>query len=53
VLFQGAVAHLECTVRERHEAGDHTILVCAVDRAATFDTRPLLYFRGEYALLGG
>ena len=50
-LLRNAVAHLECRIVARHEAGDHTIFVAAVERAATFDRRPLLYYRGGYAQL--
>ncbi len=51
VLFEDALAHLECRVRERHDAGDHTIIVCEVERASTRQDRPLLYYRGGYAQL--
>ncbi len=51
VLFDDALAHLECRVRERHPAGDHTIIVCEVERATTRQDRPLLYYRGGYAQL--
>lgn len=53
VLVDDALAHLECRVTERHEAGDHTIFVAAVERARPLDgePEPLLYFRGGYALL--
>ena len=50
-LLDDALVHLECTVVARHEAGDHTILVCGVDRAQAGDGRPLLYYRGGYAQL--
>jgi flavin reductase (DIM6/NTAB) family NADH-FMN oxidoreductase RutF len=50
-LVDDALVHLECDVDARHEAGDHTILVCAVERAAAYDGRPLLYYRGGYAQL--
>ena len=50
-LLDDALVHLECDVIARHEAGDHTIVVCAVERAAAFDGRPLLYYRGGYAQL--
>ena len=50
-LLDDALVHLECDVIARHEAGDHTIIVCAVDRAEPFDGRPLLYYRGGYAQL--
>ncbi|HVA58010.1 MAG: flavin reductase family protein [Gemmatimonadaceae bacterium] len=51
VLFEDALAHLECRVRERHPAGDHTVIVCEVDRAGVRPDRPLLYYRGGYAQL--
>jgi flavin reductase (DIM6/NTAB) family NADH-FMN oxidoreductase RutF len=50
-LPDDALVHLECDVVARHEAGDHTIVVCAVERAVAFDGRPLLYYRGGYAQL--
>jgi flavin reductase (DIM6/NTAB) family NADH-FMN oxidoreductase RutF len=50
-LLDDALVHLECSVSARHEAGDHTLLVCAVDRAEASDGRPLLYYRGGYAQL--
>jgi flavin reductase (DIM6/NTAB) family NADH-FMN oxidoreductase RutF len=50
-LLDDALVHLECTVVARHEAGDHTMVVCSVDRAEPFDGRPLLYYRGGYAQL--
>ena len=50
-LLDEALVHLECEVVARHEAGDHTILVCGVERAEPFDGRPLLYYRGGYAQL--
>lgn len=51
VLFEDALAHLECRVRDRHPAGDHTVFVCEVERADTRQDRPLLYYRGGYAQL--
>lgn len=50
-LLRDALAHLECRIVARHEAGDHTIFVSAVENAAAFDGRPLLYYRGGYAQL--
>jgi flavin reductase (DIM6/NTAB) family NADH-FMN oxidoreductase RutF len=50
-LLDDALVHLECEVIGRHEAGDHIVVVCAVERAAPFDGRPLLYYRGGYAQL--
>ncbi len=51
VLLDDALAHLECRVEQRHGAGDHTIVVAAVERAAAYLHRPLLYYRGGYAQL--
>lgn len=50
-LLDDALVHLECDVVDRHEAGDHTIVICGVERAEAFDGRPLLYYRGGYAQL--
>ena len=50
-LLRGAIAHLECRIVARHDGGDHTIFVASVDHAATFEGRPLLYYRGGYAEL--
>lgn len=51
VLLEDAVAHLECHVLQDYDAGDHTILIAEVDRAAPLNGRPLLYYRGGYAQL--
>ena len=50
-LLDDALVHLECEVVARYEAGDHTVVICAVERAAAYDGRPLLYYRGGYAQL--
>lgn len=50
-LLRGAHAHIEGRIVARHDAGDHTIFVAAVDRAAAFEGRPLLYYRGGYPRL--
>jgi flavin reductase (DIM6/NTAB) family NADH-FMN oxidoreductase RutF len=50
-LLDDALVHFECNVTARHEAGDHTIIICAVERATPFEGRPLLYYRGGYAQL--
>jgi flavin reductase (DIM6/NTAB) family NADH-FMN oxidoreductase RutF len=51
VLLDEALAHLECQIRRHHDSGDHTIFIAEVERAEALDGRPLLYFRGGYALL--
>ena len=51
VLLDDALAHLECRIATRVEAGDHTIFIGEVERASARDARPLLYYRGGYAQL--
>ena len=50
-LLDDVLAWLECRVVARHEAGDHTILIGAVEAADARGGRPLLYYRGGYAQL--
>jgi flavin reductase (DIM6/NTAB) family NADH-FMN oxidoreductase RutF len=50
-LLRGASAHIEGRIVARYDAGDHTIVVAAVEKAEAFDGRPLLYYRGGYAKL--
>lgn len=52
-LISGALAHLECRTTHRHVAGDHTIFVGEVVRAASREGRPLVYFYRDYRSLGG
>ena len=51
VLLDDALGHLECVIRARHEAGDHTLFIGEVERAWAGDGRPMLYYRGGYAQL--
>ena len=51
LLLDDALAHLECQLVGHHDAGDHTIFVAQVERAARVNNRPLLYYRGRYAQL--
>ena len=51
VLLDDALAHLECRISSRIEAGDHMIFLGEVDRATARDAKPLLYYRGGYAQL--
>ena len=48
-LLAGAVASMECAIRDRHPGGDHTIVIGEVLAATVRDARALLYFRGEYS----
>ena len=47
-LIDGALAHLECRIIARHEAGDHTIVIGAVEAVSAREGRPLLYYRRRY-----
>lgn len=51
ILLDDAIAHLECKIVSRHEAGDHMICVGEVEWAECRPERPLLYYRGGYAQL--
>jgi flavin reductase (DIM6/NTAB) family NADH-FMN oxidoreductase RutF len=51
VLLEDALAHLECRVYARYDAGDHMIFLGEVERVTARDARPLLYYRGGYAQL--
>lgn len=51
-VFPGAATWLDCTLRDEHDGGDHTIVVAAVhDLSTSADARPLLYHRSHYATL--
>ena len=51
ILLDDAIAHLDCTVVNRYDAGDHMICVGQVEWARCTQERPLLYYRGGYAQL--
>jgi flavin reductase (DIM6/NTAB) family NADH-FMN oxidoreductase RutF len=51
IALRDVLAHIECNVADRHEAGDHTIIIGSVQTLSFFDGRPLLYYRGGYAQL--
>ncbi|HLQ72763.1 MAG TPA: flavin reductase family protein [Bacillota bacterium] len=46
-VISKASATLTCTVHERVEAGDHTILIGRVTRISNNKKEPLLYYRGN------
>ncbi|MET8572809.1 flavin reductase family protein [Streptomyces sp. NPDC004783] len=50
VRIDGALAHIDCAVREVVEAGDHYVVIARVlELAAREDGNPLLYFRSDFA----
>jgi flavin reductase (DIM6/NTAB) family NADH-FMN oxidoreductase RutF len=50
-LVPGALAHVQCRVRSRHEEGDHLVWVGEVQAVAASPGRPLLYHAGAYDTL--
>lgn len=52
-LLDGALSTLECSVRDVHPAGDHSIIVGVVDaaRLAREPGAALVHFRGQYSAL--
>ncbi len=55
-MLEGALAHLDCTIHQVHEAGDHYVVIGNVvdlitpddDDTAGDELAPLLYYRGQY-----
>ena len=50
-IVPGSLRWLDCEIHAEHEAGDHLIVigeVKALSAAETQESRPLLYFRGQY-----
>jgi flavin reductase len=52
VIVPGALAVFECTLRERHPAGDHIMYLGGVDRIHQGDDErlPLTFHRGSYTV---
>jgi 3-hydroxy-9,10-secoandrosta-1,3,5(10)-triene-9,17-dione monooxygenase reductase component len=52
--LDGAMAWIDCRIREIHDAGDHYLVVGAVVGLGNADgRRPLLYFRGQFSGVSG
>lgn len=49
-LVRGAAARLECTVAERHDAGDHVLLIGRVTRFEREDRKGLIFSQGRYSI---
>jgi flavin reductase (DIM6/NTAB) family NADH-FMN oxidoreductase RutF len=47
-IIEGALAAIECHVAQRHEGGDHTIIVGRVVATHVGAGDPLLHWRGKY-----
>ncbi|MFB9799725.1 flavin reductase family protein [Streptomonospora salina] len=58
LVLETAIAALECSVRQRVEAGDHVLYIASVEAAPAVgtgrpaDARPLIRYRGRYRTLG-
>jgi 3-hydroxy-9,10-secoandrosta-1,3,5(10)-triene-9,17-dione monooxygenase reductase component len=48
-----AVAWLDCEISAEHDAGDHTIVVAAVDALDAQDREALIFYRGRYGRFSG
>jgi len=49
-LLEDPLALFECRNEARHDAGDHTILIGAVEKFNYIDGSPLLFSAGKYAV---
>ena len=49
-IIEGVLAHIECTVHQSIEAGDHSVVLGLVVGGASDEGHPLLFFRGGYGL---
>jgi len=47
-LLEGALANLECSLTDSHDAGDHTVFVGEVENVLIDGTDPLIYFHSGY-----
>lgn len=51
-LIDGALAQIECAVRQTLDGGDHTIFLSEVIAAEVQEGTPLLYFNSAYRNIG-
>ncbi len=47
-VLDGALANLECVLKNRFDAGDHTIFVGQIEKSHVSIGEPLVYFQGNY-----
>ena len=48
-IVEGSIGHMDCTLRNSYDGGDHVILVGEIKQAAVGEPLPpLLYFRSAY-----
>lgn len=48
-LLGGCTAVFQCSIEQRHDGGDHVILIGRVEHLGTRSAAPLLFYRGRYA----
>lgn len=51
-IIEGVLAHIECSIHESIEAGDHSVFLGRVVGGASDEGLPLLFYRGGYGLDG-
>jgi len=54
LVFEDALAYVDCSLADSHDGGDHTIYVGEVESLGVQrpDADPLTYFKGEYGTVG-
>ena len=50
-LLDQTIGHIECTVTQGYEGGDHTIYLGEIIHAEAAGDRPLLFYKGKYQRL--
>ena len=50
-VLKGAAAYLICRVSDAHAAGDHTLYIGHVEYLEMWDSRPLVFYAGQYRYL--
>lgn len=46
--IHGALAYIDCAIRDIHEGGDHVLVVGAVEDLEAHSGHPLLFYRGGF-----
>lgn len=47
-LIEGCSARFECHIRDRIDAGDHSVIIGTVERVTTSEDAPLLFLEGKF-----
>lgn len=51
-VLEGALAWMDCEIRDVHGAGDHSIVVGEVVACDALEGEPLLFYQGRYRRIG-